>query len=315
MDYYNIFLDIVKYVILTSAIFCVLKYALNYNMSNFDCVITTTILVLLILLAETLYKMFVKEDFNSTDKLSYCSSVCNSVESMADIKKHHNVHAKHHSHMHNKHHAKSHAKHHHAHAKHHAHAESKVKPEGESKSESEEESKSEKKNGGMMGETSEEQPSEQPIDKTETEPEPQTRELQADEKPIQTQLERDDGRGMVMKPKPGMYKKPSGVERVGDRFEDGTLDNEYEYTDYNMLPMADHDTGSFEYGYSFLPPEKWYPQPPNPPVCVTDKRLHVMPVYTTGTPIDVKEWNEARRVMPPDNIKTKYVKEKLNSGR
>ena len=40
-----------------------------------------------------------------------------------------------------------------------------------------------------------------------------------------------------------------------------------------------------------------------------------MPSYTTGTPLDVKEWNEARRVTPPDNIKTKYIKEKLNSGR
>jgi hypothetical protein len=141
------------------------------------------------------------------------------------------------------------------------------------------------------------------------------RQLYAGPRSKQQKYGRDDGRGMVMTTKPGQYKQPSGVEREGERYDDGVLEDEYEYNDYNILPMADHDTGSFEYGYSFLPPDKWYPQPPNPPICVTDKRLHVMPIYTTGTPIDVKEWNDARRVTPPDNIKTKYIKEKLNSGR
>jgi hypothetical protein len=126
-------------------------------------------------------------------------------------------------------------------------------------------------------------------------------------------IEKNTGSKMIMKTK---TKEVPGVERVGSRSASGVMMDEIDYTDYHHLPLGDnYDTGSFEYGYSFLPPEKWYPQPPFPPMCVSDKRCPVMPTYTTGTPLDVKEWNEARRVMPPDNIKTKYIKEKLNSGR
>ncbi len=107
-----------------------------------------------------------------------------------------------------------------------------------------------------------------------------------------------------------------GIERSGSREKSGVLVNEMDYTDYNHLPLADtYDNDSFEYGYSFLPPEKWYPQPPFPPMCVTDKRCPVFPVNTIGTPIDVKEWNSSRRITPPDNINTNYVINKLNNGR
>ena len=82
-----------------------------------------------------------------------------------------------------------------------------------------------------------------------------------------------------------------------------------------MLPMTATNTGDFEYGYSFLPPSQWYPQPINPPICVTNQRSVVLPIYTTGTPIDVKEWHESRRITPPDNINVNYINEKLNSGR
>lgn len=97
---------------------------------------------------------------------------------------------------------------------------------------------------------------------------------------------------------------------------DGVIENEIEYTDYNHVPLSDnYNSDDFEYGYSFLPPEKWYPQPPFPPMCVTDKRCPVFPVNTMGTPLDAKEWNSSRRIMPPDNINTKYVVNKLNNGR
>jgi len=116
--------------------------------------------------------------------------------------------------------------------------------------------------------------------------------------------------------KPIKYKPVKGVDRKGTRYIEGIIQNEDEYSDYNHVPLGDrYDEDSFEYGYSFLPPEKWYPQPPNPPMCVTDKRCPVLPSYTHGAPLDAKEWNESRRVTPPDNIKTKYIKEKLNSGR
>ena len=75
-----------------------------------------------------------------------------------------------------------------------------------------------------------------------------------------------------------------------------------------------YDSTDYEDGYSYLPPKDWYPQPPFPPVCVTDKQCPVCPVYTTGTPVDVKEWNDSIRITPPDNINTKFIK-KLNAGR
>lgn len=100
------------------------------------------------------------------------------------------------------------------------------------------------------------------------------------------------------------------------RCKDDIIDNEMEYSDYNHLPIAEgYKSKDYEYGYSFLPPEKWYPQPPNPPVCVSEKKCPVCPVYTTGAPVDVKEWKSSTRVTPPDNYNVKYIKDKLNSGR
>lgn len=93
--------------------------------------------------------------------------------------------------------------------------------------------------------------------------------------------------------------------------ESAIIDNEMKYTDYNHVPLGNLE---YEYGYSFMPPANWYPQPPNPPVCVAEKKCPVCPVYTQGAPVDVKEWNQSRRITPPDRINLKYVKDKLNSG-
>jgi hypothetical protein len=70
-----------------------------------------------------------------------------------------------------------------------------------------------------------------------------------------------------------------------------------------------------EYGYTFLPPANWYPTPPHPPVCVTEKRCPVCPIFTNGSSTDLKQWNESRRITPPDNIDVDAVTDKLNSGR
>lgn len=106
------------------------------------------------------------------------------------------------------------------------------------------------------------------------------------------------------------------IERVGSRQEDGVITNDMPYTDYNTLPIGlGLNTHDYEYGDSFLPPDKWYPVPPHPPVCVTEKRCPVCPVFTTGSPVDVKDWNQTLRLSAPDNINTTFIKEKLNSGR
>ena len=101
------------------------------------------------------------------------------------------------------------------------------------------------------------------------------------------------------------------------REEVGTMnaDNEMLYTDYFIMPITKEDEKSFEEGYSMLPPSKWYPVPPHPPVCVTDKKCPVCPVLTSGAPVDLKEWNDSRRITPGDVINIDYAKDKLNSGR
>lgn len=131
--------------------------------------------------------------------------------------------------------------------------------------------------------------------------------------------EATDGYKMEVQPNPQ-------ITAIGSRAQDGVLDNEMGYTDfseassggyvdYNNFPKHDLETAEFEYGHSFLPPSQWYPTPPHPPVCVSEKRCPVCPVFTTGLPADLKEWNASRRVLLPDQINVKYVQEKLNSGR
>jgi len=99
------------------------------------------------------------------------------------------------------------------------------------------------------------------------------------------------------------------------RQDTGVMQSELQYTDYNILPVTREDSKLYEYGYSYLPPEKWFPVPPHPPICVTEKKCPVCPVTTTGTPVDMKEWNDSRRITPGDVINIDYAKDKLNSGR
>lgn len=99
------------------------------------------------------------------------------------------------------------------------------------------------------------------------------------------------------------------------RAQAGVMQSEVQYTDYNIMPVTPEDSKLYEYGYSFLPPEKWYPIPPHPPVCVTEKSCPVCPMTTTGSPVDMKEWNDSRRITPGDVINIDYARDKLNSGR
>jgi len=102
----------------------------------------------------------------------------------------------------------------------------------------------------------------------------------------------------------------------GSRMEDGILASEMSYTDYNSIPLGQNlNTMEKDFSYTFLPPDRWYPVPPHPPVCVAEKVCPVCPVYTNGTNLDLKEWNDSRRITPPDNINVQAIREKLNSGR
>lgn len=96
---------------------------------------------------------------------------------------------------------------------------------------------------------------------------------------------------------------------------EGPLDDELPYTDYNHLPVASgYKSHAYEYGYSYIPPEKWYPLPPRPPVCVTEKRAPVCPMYSDNV-ADLKEFHTASRITQPYRLSQNIVHDKLNSGR
>lgn len=149
--------------------------------------------------------------------------------------------------------------------------------------------------------------------KTEQTSEPDTKVVEktievVENKPIETKITRES----LYKEQPNEESK----EAIGSRSEDDLITSDIPYTDYHHIPIGDtYKPSDFEYGYSFLPPEKWYPTPPFPPVCVSEKRCPINPTFTTGTPVDVKEWHSASKIMPPAGINTKYIKEKLNAGR
>ena len=70
-------------------------------------------------------------------------------------------------------------------------------------------------------------------------------------------------------------------------------------------------TNNFEYGYAYLNTNKWRVPMYKPPVCKSDEYCKVCPSTTKGYPVDVKEWNQSRKIMPPDNINIEYIN-KLN---
>ena len=89
--------------------------------------------------------------------------------------------------------------------------------------------------------------------------------------------------------------------------------NIVESNDYNNIPMnklSAENTGSFNYGYSFMPPEKWnkYPVKYN---CFTDSTCSPCPIFLEST-ANLKEWNDSNNIMPPDDIDTKYIDNNLN---
>ncbi len=270
------FVNLLKYLVLVIVVYSVLKYLPNQHLCDNDLIFSTVIIVLFYILIEQLMNKN-----KSSEGFTGCNTVCNRIENMEDIPKAQEMVEVEHKEQHKEVDLLKH---------------NESEQQDHSEPEHQEESKGQEKIMAFKQMLDNLKSSvdnlHQTINNT----------TQTDLKDVKKHLDEKD--------------KKAGIERSGSRDEDGVIYNELGYTDYHHLPLADtYDSDSFEYGYSFLPPEKWYPQPPFPPMCVTDKKCPVMPVFTTGTPMDVKEWNESRRVTQPDNIKTKYIKEKLNSGK
>lgn len=116
---------------------------------------------------------------------------------------------------------------------------------------------------------------------------------------------------------PGKKSEINRAQKYDPR-NDGYIINEMDYSDFdfNSLPVArGYKTFADEYGYSFIPPEQWFATPPRAPVCVTTNREPVMPMWTTGAPVDVKDFAIASKISGPLGLSVNYVNDKLNAGR
>ena len=94
------------------------------------------------------------------------------------------------------------------------------------------------------------------------------------------------------------------------------LTNELKYGDYNYVGPI--NKGMINKEYTFVSPSNWYPIPPHPPVCVTNKSCTTCPVqisngkdYMQWAPWD--EFDQARRFTGDMGINIDYVKNVLNN--
>lgn len=83
--------------------------------------------------------------------------------------------------------------------------------------------------------------------------------------------------------------------------------------DFHSVPVPKHHVSKdYEYGFSYIPPEKWYGTAPlRPPVCKTDSPNIVQPVYLSDV-ADLKEWNNYNKLLQPDRIDISYIQKRLN---
>lgn len=108
------------------------------------------------------------------------------------------------------------------------------------------------------------------------------------------------------------------AQQTGSRETQGVMSAQdelaFNYTDFNSLPVSPTDI--WDSRTSMMPPAQWAPTPPHPPVCVNNgPQCPVCPTFTNGTYVELGEWDNSRRLTPPDNINTNFIASKLNSGR
>jgi hypothetical protein len=94
------------------------------------------------------------------------------------------------------------------------------------------------------------------------------------------------------------------------------LNNELRYGDFNYIsPLNKGMTNS---DYTFVSPNNWYPIPPHPPVCVTNKTAIVTPIQITDGKdymswASLEDFDKARRFTGNMGINIDYVKNVLNN--
>ena len=92
--------------------------------------------------------------------------------------------------------------------------------------------------------------------------------------------------------------------------------NELKYGDFNYI--APLNKGMINPEYTFVSPSNWYPIPPHPPVCVTNKSCTTCPIimvdgkdYMQFASLD--DFDKSRRFTGDMNINVDYIKNVLNN--
>ena len=92
--------------------------------------------------------------------------------------------------------------------------------------------------------------------------------------------------------------------------------NELKYGDFNYI--APLNKGMINPEYTFVSPTNWYPIPPHPPVCVTNKSCTTCPIIM-GDGKDymqfasLEDFDKSRRFTGDMNINIDYIKNILNN--
>ena len=60
---------------------------------------------------------------------------------------------------------------------------------------------------------------------------------------------------------------------------------------FNTVPL-----GTQLYGYTYLPPENWFRAYERPPVCVTDDRSPVVPVYSSAGVSELMQFDTTNNI-------------------
>jgi hypothetical protein len=93
--------------------------------------------------------------------------------------------------------------------------------------------------------------------------------------------------------------------------------NELKYGDFNYI--APLNKGMINPEYTFVSPTNWYPIPPHPPVCVTNKSCTTCPIIM-GDGKDymqfasLEDFDKSRRFTGDMNINIDYIKNVLNNS-
>ena len=95
------------------------------------------------------------------------------------------------------------------------------------------------------------------------------------------------------------------------------MNSELRYGDLNYL--APLNKGMANKDYTFISPNNWFPIPPVPPVCVTNKNCTTCPIIMSDGKdymawADVNDFDKSRRFTGNMGINIDYVKNVLNDS-